>query len=163
MRRAAFILAVLAGACGSDSAANVAGTYTIALTIQKNECGILGNDPGTSASGVTVEVTQDGSNVTAKVQGAAALGLVLGMGSATFTGTVSGNSLDLSISGTVSGSSGTCAFTRNARLVGTVSGDVITGRVTYTYATNKTSECGTRDSCQDVQLLNGTRPPTVSR
>jgi hypothetical protein len=162
MRRAAFIVAVLAGACGSDSAANVAGSYTIALTIQKNECGILGNDAGTSASGVTVEVTQDGSNVTAKVQGAAALGLALATGSATFTGTVSGNSLDLSISGTVSGSSGTCAFTRNARLLGTVSGDVLTGSVTYTYATNKTADCGTRDSCQDVQLLNGTRPPTVS-
>jgi len=77
MRRAAFILAVLAGACSSDSAANVAGTYTIALTIQQNECGILGNDPGTSSSGVTVVVTQEGSKVTAQVQGAAALGLGL--------------------------------------------------------------------------------------
>ena len=162
MRRAAFILAVLAGACGSDSAANVAGTYTIALTIQQNECGILGNDPGTSSSGVTVEVTQDGSNVTAKVQGLAGLALGVATGSATFTGKVSGNSLDLSISGTVSGSSGTCAFTRNAHLVGTVSGDVLTGSVTYTYATNKTADCGTRDSCQDIQVFNGTRPPTVS-
>jgi hypothetical protein len=162
MRRAAFILAVLAGACSSDSAANVAGTYTIALTIQQNECGILGNDPGTSSSGVTVVVTQEGSKVTAQVQGAAALGLGLATGSATFTGTVSGNSLDLSISGTVSGSSGTCAFTRNAHLVGTVAGDVLTGSVTYSFATNKTADCGIRDTCQDIQVFNGTRPPTVS-
>jgi hypothetical protein len=139
----------------------VAGTYTIALTIQQNDCGILANDPGTSSTGVTVEVTQDGSNVTAKVQGAAGLALGLAMGSATFTGKVSGNSLDLSISGTVSGSSGTCAFTRNAHLVGTVAGDVLTGTVTYTFATNKT-DCGTRDTCQDTQVFNGTRPPTVS-
>jgi hypothetical protein len=162
MRRAAFILAVLAGACDSDSAANVAGSYTIALTIQQNECGILANDPETSSTGVSVVITQDGSKVTAKVQGAAALGLGLAMGSATFTGTVSGNSLDLSISGTVSGSSGTCAFTRNARLVGTVAGDVLTGSVTYTFATNRMPDCGTRNTCQDIQVFNGTRPPTVS-
>jgi hypothetical protein len=140
----------------------MAGTYTLALTIQKNECGILANDVGTSSTGVTVVVTQDGSNVTAKVEGAAALGLGLALGSATFTGKVSGSSLDLSISGTVPGSSGTCAFTRNAHLVGTVSGDLLTGSVTYTFATNKASDCGIRDTCQDVQLLNGTRPPTAN-
>jgi len=39
---------------------------------------------------------------------------------------------------------------------------VLTGSVTYTYATNKTADCGTRDSCQDIQVFNGTRPPTVS-
>ena len=86
----------------------------------------------------------------------------LATGSDTFTGKLSGNTLDLSISGTVSGSSSTCAFTRDAYLVATISGDVLTGSVTYTYATNKTPDCGTRDTCQDVQLLNGTRPPTVN-
>jgi hypothetical protein len=162
MRRTAFILALLAGACGSDTPANVAGTYTLALTIEKNDCGILANAVGTSSTGVTVVVTQDGSNVTAKVQGVAGLGLGLATGSDTFTGKLSGNTLDLSISGTVSGSSSTCAFTRDAHLVATISGDVLTGSVTYTYATNKTPDCGTRDTCQDVQLLNGTRPPTVN-
>jgi hypothetical protein len=147
---------------GYDATANVAGTYTLALTIQKNECGILANAVGTSSTGVTVVVTQDGSNVTAKEQGAGALGLTLITGSDTFTGKVSGNSFDLSISGTVPGSSGTCGFTRDARLDGTVTGDLLTGSVTYTYATNKTADCGIRDTCQDVQLINGTGPPTVS-
>jgi len=122
MRRAAFILAVLAGACSSDSAANVAGTYTIALTIQQNGAAswAMIREPLRLAS--TGGGHPRGSKVTAQVQGAAALGLGLATGSATFTGTVLGNSLDLSISGTVSGSSGTCAFTRNAHLVGTVAG-----------------------------------------
>jgi hypothetical protein len=100
--------------------------------------------------------------VTAKVQGVPGLGLGLATGSDTFTGKVSGNSLDLSIVGNVPGSSGNCAFTRNAHLVGTVAGDLLTGSVTYTYATNKNPDCGTRDTCQDVQVLNGARPPTVS-
>jgi hypothetical protein len=160
MQRAAFILAVLAAACSSDATANVAGTYTLALTVQQNECGILTNAAGTSSTGVTVVVTQDGANVTAKVQGAAGLGLSLATGSDTFTGKISGNSLDLSIIGTVAGSSGTCAFTRNAHLVGTLAGDLLTGSVTYTYATNQNADCGTRDTCQDIQRFNGTRPPT---
>jgi hypothetical protein len=162
MRRTALILTLLAGACGSDTPANLAGTYTLALTVQKNECDILTNVVGTSSTGVTVVVTQDGSNVTAKVQGVPGLGLGLATGSDTFTGKVSGNSLDLSIVGNVPGSSGNCAFTRNAHLVGTVAGDLLTGSVTYTYATNKNPDCGTRDTCQDVQVLNGARPPTVS-
>lgn len=162
MRRTAFILALLAGACGSDTPANLAGTYTLALTVQKNECDILTNVVGTSSTGVTVVVTQDGSNVTAKVQGVPGLGLGLATGSDTFTGKVSGNSLDLSIVGNVPGSSGNCAFTRNAHLAGTVAGDLLTGSVTYTFATNKNPDCGTRDTCQDVQVLNGTRPPTVN-
>jgi hypothetical protein len=37
-----------------------------------------------------------------------------------------------------------------------------TKSVTYTFATNRNPDCGTRDTCQDVQVLNGTRPPTVS-
>ena len=162
MRKTAFILALLAGACGSDTPANVAGTYTLALTVEQNQCGILNNDAGTSSTGVTVVVTQDGSNVTAKVQGAAGLGLSLATGSDTFTGKVSGHSLDLSISGTVPGSSGTCAFTRNAHLVGTIDGDLLSGSVTYTYATNKAADCGTLDTCQDIQQFNGARPPSVS-
>ncbi len=160
MQRAALILAVLAaGACGGDATANVAGTYTLALTVQENQCGILTSDAGTSSTGVTVVVTQDGPNVTAKVQGVAGVALSLATGSDTFTGRVSGNSLDLSIIGTVAGSSGTCAFTRDAHLVGTLAGDLLTGSVTYTYATNKTADCGIRDACQDMQLFNGTRPP----
>jgi hypothetical protein len=34
--------------------------------------------------------------------------------------------------------------------------------VTYRFVTNKTADCGTRDTCQDVQIFNGTRPPKVS-
>jgi hypothetical protein len=162
-RSTALVLALLAAACSSDSTANVAGTYTLALTVQKNDCGILANPVGTSSTGVTVVVTQDGSNATAKVQGAGALGLTLITGSDTFTGKVSGNSLDLSISGTLPGSSGSCAFTRNAHLVGTLAGDSLTGSVTYTFATNNDSECGIRNTCQDIQLIVGARPPAVSQ
>ena len=154
----AFVL--LAWACGSDTPADVAGTYTLSLTVQKNDCGILGKGVGETSSGVQMVVTQ-GPPVGAQVQGVAGLALALVMGKDTFTGNVSGKNLDLSIDGTAPGSSGTCAYTRHARLAATVSNDVIQGSVTYDFATNKTADCGTRDTCQDVQIFNGTRPPKV--
>jgi hypothetical protein len=161
MRRLPLFVVLVACACGSDTPADVAGTYTVSLTVQKNECGILGNSVGESSTGVTVVVTTTGSQVQAQVQGVAGLALGLEMGGSTFQGNVSGNALDLSISGTMPGSNGTCAYTRKAHLVGNVTGDLITGSVTYSYVTNKTADCGTRDTCQDVQIFNGTRPPKV--
>jgi hypothetical protein len=156
------LLLLVAVACGSDKPTNVAGTYSVNTTVQKNDCGILGKDPGSSSTGVTVAITQDGSQVSAQVQGVAGIALQLGMGSDTFTGHVSGSSLDLAISGTMAGSQGTCAYTRNARLEAKLVGDALSGTLTYTYATNKAADCGTLSTCQDVQLMNGTRPPTVS-
>jgi len=161
MTRKAPLLALLACACGSDSPSNVAGTYSLSLTVQQNQCGIIGGSVGDSSSGVGVVVTQTGSQASGQVQGVAGLALALAMGSDTFTGNVAGNSLGLSISGTMAGSSGTCAFTRNAHLAATLSGDVLTGSVTYTFATNKTADCGTRDTCKDIQVFNGTRPPSI--
>jgi len=116
---------------------------------------------GDTSSGAQVVVSQTGSQASAQVQGIAGTLFVFAMGSDTFTGTVSGKSLDMSISGTMAGSSGTCAFTRNARLQANLSGDVLTGSVTYTFLTNKTADCGTRDTCSDIQVFNGTRPPTI--
>jgi hypothetical protein len=161
MANKALLVALLACACGSDSPADVAGTYTLSLTVSKDDCGILGNSVGESSSGVQMIVAQSGSQVSGQVQGIAGLALTWSMGTDTFTGTVEGNSLDLSISGTMAGSSGTCAYTRNAHLAAKVSGDVIEGKVTYTYVTNKTADCGALTTCQDEQLLNGTRPPKL--
>jgi hypothetical protein len=109
MLRKTLIAALLCCSCGSDSPANVAGTYTLSLAVKQVDCGILGGSVGDTSS-VQIVVTQAGSDVTAQVQDlGAALGLGLAMGSATFTGKVSGDSLDLWIHGTTSGSSGTCA------------------------------------------------------
>lgn len=164
MKRALFlVIAALTAACGSDKPVQVAGTYTIALTVQKDDCGILGNQVGETTSDVKMVIMQatGSSQITAEVQGLAGLALGISMGTATFTGVVSGSTIDASISGTMAGSSGTCAYTRNARLVATLSGDTVQGSVVYTYATNKTADCGSKATCQDIQLMNGTRPPTI--
>lgn len=158
--RKALLVVLLACAC-SESPADVAGTYTLSLTAQQTGCGILGSSVGDSSTGVEVVVTQTSSDANAQVKGIAGLALALAMGSDTFTGKVSGSDLDLSIAGTMPGSTGTCAYTRNAHFEAKLTGDVLQGTVTYTYATNRTADCGSLSTCQDVQLLNGVRPPRV--
>ena len=161
MLRRTLLTALLALGCGGESPANVAGTYTLALTVEQTGCGIVGGAVGDTSSGVQVIITQSGGDVTCQVQGVAGLALALAMGSDTFAGKMAGNSLDASIAGTTPGSSGTCAYTRNARLQAKLSGDTLTGSVTYTYATNQTADCDGKNSCKDVQAFNGTRPPKV--
>jgi hypothetical protein len=162
MPRKALLAVLLALGCGSESPANVAGTYTLALTVQQTDCGILNGAVGDTSSGTQVVITQTGADVTCQLQGAAGILFAVAFGTDTFTGKVAGNSLDMSIAGTMPGSSGTCAFTRNAHLQAKLSGDTLTGSVTYTFATNKTADCGTQDTCKDIQAFNGTRPPSVS-
>jgi hypothetical protein len=161
MLRYAPILSLLVFACGSETPADVTGTYTIALTVKEVGCQILGGQVGDSSTGVQIVITQTGAQASAKVNGVAGLALGLSMGTDTFTGSVAGNNLDLSIDGTMAGSSGTCAYTRNAHLQAKLSGDVLVGTVTYTYATNRTADCGSLSACEDVQAFNGTRPPKV--
>jgi hypothetical protein len=161
MRSQALLLVLLACACSSETPVDVAGTYTLSLTVKQVDCQILGGAVGDSSTGVQIVVTQSGSDATAQVQGAAGILVGLAMGSAAFTGKVAGNDIDLTINGTTPGSEGTCAFTRNARMQASLASDVLTGTLTYTFATNKTADCGTRDTCKDVQIFNGTRPPKL--
>lgn len=161
MTRETLVAILLACACGSKSPADATGTYTLSLTVQQNACGILGGAEGDSSTGVEIVVTQTGSDANAQVKSIAGLALAVAMGSDTFTGKVAGNNLDLWIEGTMPGSTGTCAYTRNAHLEATLTGDVLQGTVTYSYATNRTADCGSLDTCQDIQLLNGVRPPQV--
>ncbi|MBN2575442.1 MAG: hypothetical protein JXP73_12835 [Deltaproteobacteria bacterium] len=161
MTRKTLFAVVLACACSSESPADVTGTYTLSLTVKETGCGILNGAVNDSSTGVEIVVTQASSDVNAQVKGIAGIALALAMGSDTFTGQVAGHDLDLWIEGTMPGSTGTCAYTRNAHLAATLTGDVLQGSVTYTYATNRTADCGSLDTCQDIQLLNGVRPPTV--
>jgi hypothetical protein len=158
----AFLGAALAlGAGCSSDPANVAGTYTVAVTNGKNECEFAGYTVGDTASGISMVVKQSGSDVSADFGGTGAgvlLDLVLN--DHTFEGSVDGNDLDLKITGSRALSKGNCAYTINARATGAIDGDVLTGQIDYTAATNANPDCGTLEGCHTVQNFNGTRPPS---
>ncbi|HUJ58429.1 MAG TPA: hypothetical protein VLX92_08050 [Kofleriaceae bacterium] len=152
------VIAVLA-AC-SSSPANVAGDYTVNLTEETNGCMFMNWMMSKSITGVTVTITQSGSTVTAVVTGAGAdVALDAALGSNAYDGKVDGDSLDLSIQGSVPHQMGNCAFTYNSTIDATLSDDTLTGTVNYTAATNNNSDCATIQGCKSYEDFNGTRPP----
>jgi hypothetical protein len=84
------------------------------------------------------------------------------LGSNSFTGNVSDNTLELRLTGTRSGSMGSCAFTLDADVTATLNGDVLQGTIAYVPKTNQSTDCGVLNSCQSVQAFNGTRPPSTT-
>jgi hypothetical protein len=151
----------LGAGCTSDPA-NVAGSYTLAVTNGKNECAFPGYIVGNSASGITATFTQTGSKISADFGGSPLAALVLDavLNSSTFEGSVDGNDLDLQIVGSQAFSKDNCAYTFNARATATIDGDVLQGQIDYTAVTNSNPDCGTLVGCHTVQLFNGTRPPS---
>ena len=155
MKSLASALLVLA-ACGSNS--NVAGDYTIALTNRDNGCKLSNWTVGNQTTGVTVTMTQSGSDVTAMVKGGGGLALGALLGTSSFTGD---DSIDLKALGSRPNQSGNCTWTFNAEITGDLSGDVLTGRIDYRAADNGNPDCTTMGihGCDSYQDFNGTRPP----
>lgn len=162
--RILFPLLGLAAACGGSDpppTPDIHGTYTISTTNGQGAC-LPGWTPGQTASNISVDVTQSGGSVTATVTGVSSAVLIglWGQGANVYQGTVSGSSLDLVAHGTRSYSSGSCAFTVDATLHATVSGDVMQGTIVYTPNTNSSPDCASVRTCSASQSFNGTRPPT---
>lgn len=150
-------LALLAG-CGSDPAA-VAGDYTVAVTLRDNGCNLQNWTVGMSYTGVQVTITQSGASATALVTGLSALSIDALLGSNAFTGSVDGDKIDLTNHGTASKNSGNCTYTYNGVITGTLTGDALAGRLTFTGAGNGNSDCTGITGCVSYEDFNGTRPP----
>lgn len=158
MRSLGLILLACVG-CSSDPA-NVEGNYTIAVTNRDNGCAFANWMVGGQSAGIPVTVTQTDTMVSAKIEGVTGSFVALALGSATYSGKIDGDHLELDLYGTRSQMSGNCAFTYNSVIVGDVDGDTLTGRVEYTAATNNNPDCTAIEGCLSFQEFNGTRPPT---
>jgi hypothetical protein len=152
------LLAVLVG-CGSPVA--VGGNYTVGVTNRDNGCMLANWTVGQMSSGIGVDITQSGSNATATITGATAILLDLSLGSHAFTGTVDGDTLDLKLLGTRPQTSGNCTWTLDGEIIATSTGELLTGRIDYTAATNGHPDCTTMglEGCVTYQDFNGSRPP----
>lgn len=150
---------VLAGAACSDDPADIAGEYTASLTLRDNGCQLANWEPGNTASQIPISITQEGSSASADVGGLARLALDLALAGHVFTGAVDGDHFTLKIIGTRPQTSGNCTFTYDATMTGAIDGDAISGRVSYTTATNNNSDCAALRSCVSYQDYSASRPP----
>jgi hypothetical protein len=147
------------GACGSTSV-DVSGLYSGPVTNGANSC------PGAWVTGQTSDasamIAQTGTNVSIQVQGAAGVLLQLGFGTNAFSGTVSGGHIDALIIGSQQATAGGCQYTFNGNLSANVSGDALTGSITYTPKTNDNADCTTMSitGCSRAQSFTMTKVPT---
>jgi hypothetical protein len=150
-------LLMCVAACGTDDA-NVAGEFTILVTNRDNGCNIAQWTAGTSNS-AQVTLTQLETDVTATVTGLGALVLDVLVGGHVFSGSVRGDSIDLTLFGTRSNMTGNCTYTFNAEIHAAIDGNVLTGQIDYLAATNANPDCAGITNCRSFQDFNGTRPP----
>lgn len=132
----------------------------MSVTNRDNGCNLANWTVGNQATGIGVLITQDGSTVTADVEGVVGGVLDLALGSSEFAGDIDGDEVTLELFGTRGQQSGNCSFTYNATIKGEVNGDTMTGRLEYSAATNNNPDCAALEACVTFQEFNGTRPPT---
>jgi hypothetical protein len=134
--------------------------YTVSLTNGMNGCGLSNFTPGDSSTNVGFTITQTGSAVSGTAEGLTGVGLDLWLGSHTFTGTVSGSHVDMTLHGNraMTTSSG-CAYTWDARVEGDLTGNALQGTITYSAAAAESAACSEIRMCRSVQTFVGSRPP----
>lgn len=131
----------------------------VAVTNRDNGCVLENWTVGEQTMGIPVVVVQDGSRVTATVNGASGFVLDLALGSRIYSGDVDGDSLYLELFGTRGQQRGNCSFTFNSVIDAAVDDDTLTGRIEYRAATNANPDCAALEGCLTFQEFNGTRPP----
>ncbi len=148
------------GGCGSSGefTADVAGTYSIAITNGASSCSFDNWEEGKQASNIGLVITQDGQKLHGTIDGLTGALFTLLFGSAEFDGTVSGSSLSLTNFGQNATQSGNCSYTYNSTVKATQTGDTIAGTITYATKTNGNPDCAAIE-CSASQKFNGARPP----
>jgi hypothetical protein len=152
------ILAAALGGCGSEPA-DVAGNYSVAVTNGANGCDFANWTEGETTANIPVLVTQEGTQVTAEVQGIVGGLLLLWLGASVYVGEIDGNSLELTLYGSNSTAVGNCTYTINSTMTAEFDKDVLRGQIHYRSATNGNPDCAGIEGCVTVQEFNGNRPP----
>jgi hypothetical protein len=154
------LLGLVSCGSGEEFTANVAGNYTVAITNGPNGCNWDMWKEGDPHEGVAFTITQDGKALTGKVMlgfGQGALAFALLFGTDDFTGSADGDSFTLSKPGNAL-TQGNCPYSYNATIDGTISGDSISGTITYATVTNGNPACKDVE-CSNTQKFSGSRPP----
>ncbi len=161
-----------AAGCGSDNgtstggapSVNFTGAFAMAGRNDSNLC-IPNWDSTGTFSGVTLTLTQIQDSVTlvdtihGTVSGGGGLGLGLAIGTNQFVGVRQGNAVSLVAYGTRNNVVGNCSYTVNATADLSLSGDIVTGTITYKPNTNGSPDCGVLTTCVNRTRINGVRPP----
>jgi hypothetical protein len=163
------VLVVVVGlalaACADDTPVDVAGTYTLNFARGENGCNLDNWTVGEAQAGVEVDLVHNSgsSEVNGTVKGTVGALVFLYLGTNMFSGRVSGREIDALLTSTYPAQmQGACTYKYQLHLTGMLNGDVLTGTLDITTATNGSADCGGRQDCHSLESFNGTRPPTTN-
>jgi hypothetical protein len=155
--RKLFVLCLGAVACGNGVPTNFAGTYAFTASENADVCALGASWSPGSSNTFTGTFTQDGTAAQITITGATALFLNLAVGTATFQGSVSGNTFTSELIGTKSVTDGACTYTSNIAVSASLTNNVISGTISLTPVTNNDPSCGAKNSCTNTETLSGNR------
>jgi hypothetical protein len=143
--------------------ADVSGDYTVTLTNLSNTC-VTETDwiDGAVSPDNRYDIRQDGATITAQGQGNAAVYFVVLLGSNDFSGSVKGDAFRLTDVGPYVKTDGSCSYTIDAIVSGSIDGDTISGTITYRPVLSADPSCNpdcAPYACEAVQAYVGTRAP----
>jgi hypothetical protein len=139
----------------------VGGTYNGSVTNDGSTCADIVLDKTKVNNAVVFGILQMGPNVTIQVDRLAIPSLEAIFGTNLFSGTVTDNHIDATITGTVQITSGSCVYTFNGALSGNLGGNILTGDIVYTPKTNGHADCISMrvTTCIAQQTFGVTRTP----
>lgn len=155
----AALLAAVAGCTTSESepAGALAGSYLIAVENASNGCNLTNWTEGERTSGIGFELLQDGDSLHGVVGGATGVWLDTVIGGRDFYGYGSGDRLTMSLEGTRVNSVAGCTWTVDVDLAARVTGNTLTGTLTYRPITNAAPTCASIEGCSNRQDIDGLR------
>ncbi len=158
MKLAKLFLFATVVACSGSSPTNFAGTYSVTVTNQANNCGFQNWTDGNTTAGIPITFTQDGATAQLNIQGLAGAYVALIAGSSSIQGKVEGNTFTGELLGTKTATQSTCGYTVNTKVAATLDANgVLSGTLTYTPITNGDAACGTLNTCSNNQTVSGNR------
>lgn len=147
-------VAACSGNDGGEPPAQVAGSYTLTITDGQNGCNVQNFTTNASQTGITVDVTQDGSGVSATLTNSVGLVLMFSAGD-TLAGSIEGS--EASLTSSSSRAQGNCAYSATATANMRFSGNQVQGTILYSSSGNGSSDCGVLQQCTSTQTFTGSR------
>ena len=153
--------AMLASACGDDeefrNTEDVAGTYDLTIRNADNGCQFENWEEDGTATDIGLQVSQTERELHGQLVGVGGGVVAVLIGTAEFEGGVAGNDVTLEgFSGYVR-QEGNCTYNLRVTLNGTLNGNVMSGTLRYTFATNDAPDCTDLEACESIQTFDAVR------
>jgi hypothetical protein len=156
------LIALGLSSCSSDKefedTKQVGGQYDMTVRNGANGCQFEDWVEGETATDIGLHIEQDQNDLTGRLEGSVgSLVAALALGTAEFTGTVASNRVTLVAVSPYVSRDGSCTFSREVTLRGELEGNVMSGEIEHSLATNDAPGCEGMEDCVSVQTFDAIR------